>query len=490
VRTGSARECAGTGSKEKRMVQVAVIGSGLAGLAAALFLARRGHAVEVIERDEDDLATRPEGAWFRRGVGQAGQTHAFLARSSRVMAEEAPDVLAALEAAGAYRRHADTLATDSDPAPAQSVFERRLAYEAVLRGIVRAEPLARITLGLEATGLIAEADSGTPIVTGVRTARGDLRAGLVVDASGRRSHAAQWLAAIGARPLVEELHPCGFFYLTRWYRLRPGGAFPPGPLPVPGRTHFGLYLACPVGEGQFSISLGLSEREPHRHALRDGAVFDRLVASVPRLAPWLAQGEGIADPQPFAGIANGRRRLVDAQGPLVHGFALLGDAAMHTNPTLGRGASLAFSHAQQLARTVDRAGRAPGEFIANFEAWTDEHLGEWFDSQVAVDDEMTQRFHALAQGEPLPPLSMATRRRVAMQSLAPDDPLIATALGRMMNLLTRPSELEADAEVSRRVAAFIDAHPGLDEHREGLTRAEFAAAVLSAARPPAPAAPR
>lgn len=456
------------------MGRVAIIGSGLAGLSAALFLARRGHQVTILEKDADDLSAQAEGAWIRQGVGHASQTHAFLARSTKVMAEEAPDVLSALDERGAYRRINEALA-NADPASPQPIYERRLGYEAVLRAKVLAEPKAELRLGQRVAALIADAENEVPHVRGVRTEAGEeVLADLTVDAGGRRSFAPRWLAEIGARAPVETSQACGFSYVTRWFRLREGVAHPEGVLPAAGRTHFGTYILCPAGGRLFSVALTFSEHEPFRHAFRDPRLFDRLAATIPALAPWIEGAEGVGEPQPFGGIENRRRKLVDEEGPVVAGMVLLGDAAMHTNPSLGRGVSLAFSHAQYLAHSIDEAFAEPLDYVAAFEAWTDENLGEWFDTQVQLDAELSARFHALAKDLPLPELSERGRFGAAMQILAQQDAVVAAAFSRVQHLLTKPSELATNLEVGRRVAAYLRETAQLPDMTQGVTRAEFA----------------
>ena len=88
------------------MSDILVVGSGLTGLTAAMLLARDGHAVTVLDRDP---APPPEGAetawaqWARPGVAQFRQLHFLLPRWRAVMAEELPEVLDAMLAAGAAR---------------------------------------------------------------------------------------------------------------------------------------------------------------------------------------------------------------------------------------------------------------------------------------------------------------------------------------------------------------------------------------------------
>ena len=65
-------------------------------------------------------------------------------------------------------------------------------------------------------------------MSGVVTDAGEeLRADLVVDASGRRSQLPAWLAALGARTPYEELDDCGFVYYGRHF-CSSDGSVPPG----------------------------------------------------------------------------------------------------------------------------------------------------------------------------------------------------------------------------------------------------------------------
>src|SRR3954452_17561865 len=80
-----------------------VAGGGVAGLAAALAVARSGHSAVVLERDEILPETTPVGAFDveRHGIPHFLQPHAFLPRGRRVLRELAPDVLDDLISAGA-----------------------------------------------------------------------------------------------------------------------------------------------------------------------------------------------------------------------------------------------------------------------------------------------------------------------------------------------------------------------------------------------------
>jgi 2-polyprenyl-6-methoxyphenol hydroxylase-like FAD-dependent oxidoreductase len=140
-------------------VNLAVIGAGLAGLAAALVFARRGHQVVLRETDGAPVpasAGQMWAAWHRPGVSQARHFHAFPGRVRKILREHAPDVLADVLAHGAGELI--DLAPDGSVEPGDEDFVlllcRRPVFEGVLRGAVEAEPNVRMLAGRGATGLV------------------------------------------------------------------------------------------------------------------------------------------------------------------------------------------------------------------------------------------------------------------------------------------------------------------------------------------------
>jgi len=80
-----------------------IAGGGVAGLAAALAVARAGHDAVVLERDVVPADGSPTGAFTvdRRGIPHFFQPHAFLPRGRRLLSDCAPEVLDTLLDAGA-----------------------------------------------------------------------------------------------------------------------------------------------------------------------------------------------------------------------------------------------------------------------------------------------------------------------------------------------------------------------------------------------------
>ena len=138
-----------------------VAGGGVAGLAAALAVARSGHSAVVLERDKVPPRSTPAGAFDveRRGISHFLQPHAFLPRGRRVLRELAPDVHDDLISAGADPQDLRAkLHGPPEPGDEDLVYlwVRRPVIEWALRRAAVAEPAVELVAGVKVTGLITD----------------------------------------------------------------------------------------------------------------------------------------------------------------------------------------------------------------------------------------------------------------------------------------------------------------------------------------------
>lgn len=458
------------------VARIIVIGGGLAGLATSLFLGRRGHQVTLLEADSSPPSTSNAdlafAEWPRRGAGQARQTHMFLGLSSAEMARGCPAVLDNLRQGGALVID-DASLVDRDGTPAPIVAARRFAYELALRRAINEQAAITIRSDAMVSGLLA-ARGDPPCIHGVYLAQGDqIEADLIIDCAGRRSMAHRWLPQAGSRSLPEQRQACGFSYLTRWYRLRKAERFPDVVHPVSVRLPYMTVLAAPADRGWFSVTLTLSEKDPLRHRLRDGDCFDRVAQAVPASAAFVERGVAQTAPLPFGNIANQRRSLLDDKGPLVRGYLLVGDSSMHTNPTLGRGTSLAFAQARHLADSLADSDPSSADLVLREEKWARERLTIWFDTQVTADAAFAERLDRFVSGKPSIEPDEAARTRGALFAAARDDPAVARQFRKLANLLLTPAELIADPVVQHALAERLAGNGPWPEFVDLLPRTEF-----------------
>ena len=291
--------------------------------------------------------------------------------------------------------------------------------ESIIRQAAQAEPGVTVRAGVTITGILTQPGE-IPVVTGVVTGAGEaIRGDIVIDAAGRRSPLPALLHAHGTRPAVTSSQDCGLMYISRYYRLRPGRDYPRLDTPIMAVLDWARAMAFPADNGTFALLATITAQDPLRRTLCTGDGFGRFHAAVPVVAPWIAAGQPISKLRAMTRLENRYRRLVDADGPIAGGVVLLGDSALHTNPTAGRGVSLAFAQAQHLATTLGQAAD-PVSYTAAFDAWTDTNIGVWYQPQAQADASLVRRMQAAVDGKPSPPPE--PRNGSAWPSSAPPEP--------------------------------------------------------------------
>ncbi|MEU1467329.1 NAD(P)-binding protein [Streptomyces sp. NPDC005761] len=471
------------------MTRVAIVGGGIGGMAVALFLGRRGHAVTVLERDGRRPGRDLDADffdWRRPGVPQAVQPHGLLAPVRTVLREEAPDVYDAMLRMGAGERNELEWFPERPPErPGDedlvTVQTRRIVLEAALHDAVHREPNVDVRLGEPAEGLVVDrhgaAFGGAPRVTGVRSRSGRHDADLVLDAGGRRSPVSGWLTGAGCRDAVVENHRIGIAYFCRWYRLPPDGPRDPGRVKSGSVAAFAVGGVFPSDNGTFAVFLTVSTADPTRGALLDPEVFERVARTFPAVAAWLdLRPDAVSRVLAMGGLDNRWTGLSDAAGPVVTGLVGVGDAVTHTNPTMGQGVALALWAAQWVAGHAARAAVDPEAFAADYHRWAGRTLRPWFDVQVAMDRANEARLAHPARPSS-EPLSTAARDAAAVSACSWEDPVVMRARARIRHLVQPADQAYGTAEVRARVARWLVEHPGFTPAYDGPAREEWESAV-------------
>jgi 2-polyprenyl-6-methoxyphenol hydroxylase-like FAD-dependent oxidoreductase len=341
-----------------------VIGSGLAGLAAARVLSEQFDSVTILERD-----CHPGDPALRPGVPQGFQLHLLLARGRELLTELFPSLDDALAGAGCPEH--DILegwrlrfAAGNLPRSASGCRVRgasRLHLEHEVRRLTAALPNVAILENAEVTGLLPPA--GGVSVRGVtlkagRPEYGDvpdqIEASLVVDASGRNSKAPAWLEALGFQSPPTTRVNGHLSYSTRWYEnvklleSHPGGILIGSRAPaIPRaggvmRVEGGRFISVLVNIGADPAPTGDDAYLSFARSLASPELHDALRDATP-LGP--ARGYQRTDNlwRHYASLD----RLPD-------GFVPLGDAVCAFNPFYAQGMTVAALEAVALGREVAR----------------------------------------------------------------------------------------------------------------------------------------
>src|SRR3954449_13287719 len=171
-----------------------IAGGGVAGLAAALAVARDGHEAVVLERDAvaPDIGPQDAFAAARAGIPHFFQPHAFLPRGLRELRLLAPDVVDMLIEAGADPQDlCARLQGPPEPGDEELVYlwARRPLIEWGLRRAAAAQPGVELRQGVTVSGLLVE--EGRDIGVGLDAGE-PVPGDLVVDALGRYRPPAGW----------------------------------------------------------------------------------------------------------------------------------------------------------------------------------------------------------------------------------------------------------------------------------------------------------
>ena len=328
------------------MYDAIIVGARCAGAATAMLLARRGYRVLLVDRSAFPSDTI-SGHFILHGGTRRLADWGLL---SKVVASGCPPVRQVASDWGDFMLAAEIPTPKDLPA---CIGPRRTVLDALL---VEAATAAGAQLGerVVVEGLLS--DDGQ--VTGIRGRIADgtvlaEHARIVIGADGKRSSIAR---LVGAPSYMEQPS------LTCWY-MAYWGNFPCDGLEMHWRPRR-LVFAFPTHDQLTLIAVAWPHQEFARFRSAVADNYRATLAQMPALAERLPAAR---QAERFVGMADVPNFFRRPYGP---GWALVGDAGHHKDPTLARGISDAFLDADLLAEAVDAglSGRqAMSEALARYE---------------------------------------------------------------------------------------------------------------------------
>ncbi len=437
-------------------MRAVVVGGGPVGMFCGMVLARRGDDVIVVDRDPGPPAS---GGWARRGVMQFHHPHFFRPIVRQVLGDALPEVWDALLAAGGVAARPEGFGEEMT-----GLQCRRSTFERAVWTVAVREPRLALRTG--------HADCLTTRngrVTGVVVDGQNIDADLVIVATGRASRFAGH-----ARPPAEG-GACGFSYIARMYRARPGIGLPSSGLPMSSLYRGYLAMIFPQDDRTLSALIVRASADDTLAQLRRGDCFDALAPLIPQLAPWTDPDrfEPITDVMAGGGLTNTYRGQLDEKGHVaVPGVFFVGDAVCTTNPAAGRGVSLGLRQAHTLTGMLADPGADPRDVAERFDAWCAANIRPWYEDHRYWDATLLRRLH----GEDI---DIKARIPSDVVCAATDkDPTIWPAAGPYLAMQALPSILDPAQERARMVLRSGWRPP----YADGPSRSELADLLLQPAR--------
>ena len=437
-------------SPPNTLTHAVVVGAGMGGLLVAHALSRHVDRVTVVERD-----VLPNAPAARAGIPQGRHVHVLQPGGLTAAEHLLPGFQDQLVAHGAipvvvprdllWMSRAGWMAPQAGAGHVVMSASRDL-IEWVTRDLVLARSAIEVRTGTEVAGLAVR--DGRVVGLDVRprgAAPGEpterLVADLVVDASGRRSRAPDWLEAAGYDRPDEEVIDADLGYASRTYRRGPEDLAGWQAVLLQPRAPECTRMAVmfPIEGDRWLVTLaGANGDVPPTD--EEGFLAFATGLRSPVLADALDRLEPLSPIVGFRRTANRRRRFEDLRR-VPDGFLAVGDAACAFNPVYGQGMSVAAMTAEAIdrglrahtARTFgDLAGACTGlqRVVARLNA------GAWM---VATGEDL--RFPRTEGGRVTPADRVVRRYLDRVVVAATSDPVANGAFSDVITMTAPPTSL-------------------------------------------------
>jgi menaquinone-9 beta-reductase len=329
-----------------------IVGGSLAGCAAAIQLGRVGLTVALVEKQPDPTAYKRMCSHFIQASG--------------VPAIERLGLLEPMEAAGAVRpgMHAWTKWGWIEPPPeraSRGINLRRELLDPLVRSTAAETPGVEMLLGWSAERLLRDGGSFEGVV--VRNREGterELRGRLTIGADGRDSKIAE-LSEVPVKTYPHNRFAYGGYFQGPAPEHSPDGLIwfldPHWAAAFPTDSDLTFYAAMPT-----------KDRLPEFKQDPEGALV-KFLADVPQPPP-IRESRAV---EPVIGKIDMTNRM---RKPVAPGLALIGDAALATDPLFGVGCGWAFQSAEWLSDSVRPALQGEESLEQGLERYRRRHARE------------------------------------------------------------------------------------------------------------------
>ncbi len=211
-------------------------------------------------------------------------------------------------------------------------------------------------------------------------------------------------------------------------------------------------LTLPADNGTWGVAIVAGAADAALRAVRHVDAWTAVVRSLPLAAHWL-EGEPLEDRiQSMAKIEDRHRRFVIGDEPVATGVVAVADSWACTNPSLGRGITIAMMHAVAL-RDLLRATTDddPVGFARAWDETTMASVEPWYRATVAFDRHRLAEIGATVRGESYVPDDPVWEIGQGLQFAAVRDPDCFRAFLGVVGMLRTPAEAVAAPGVLEKV---------------------------------------
>ena len=264
----------------------------------------------------------------------------------------------------------------------------------------------------------------------------------------------------------EKAQDSRFVYYTRFYRKRESAGFPEPYVMSLFRAGSISILTVPGDNDTWGVTIFATTSDKAMRAVRDPEVFERVIAAHPLRVHWL-DGVPITDITVMAGVADRERSVVVDGSPVATGVIPVSDAWASTNPSLGRGITMALMHITDLVPVITESLDKPKQLVGTWLSATESRVQPWHAATLQQDRIRNREMDAvrteLIEPSRIPSLHFdeQTPEEAAFFVAMMSDPVMFRAGVEMVTLFATPEEVTSRPEVQNKLEAVEASMPEL-----------------------------